>query len=295
MDLVLGDPPNRWHPVAWTGRALAAGQSLAASERRPSLLVLHGTVLVLAAAAAAAGGAALIERLLAAWPVPALVLQAWLLQCTFSLKGLFGAVSAVGARLAEGDLDEARRQLALHLVSRPTAHLDAGEVASATIESLAENLTDGWVAPLFFFLLGGLPAAWAYRVVNTADAMIGYREGELEYLGKFAARADDALNFIPARLAALSLVAGAALAGESPRAAWRTMRRDGSRTQSPNAGRTMAAMAGALGVELAKRGHYTLGAGGAPILGDLRRAMRVNAGAAGLWLLLTLWLMWWLR
>jgi adenosylcobinamide-phosphate synthase len=292
LDLALGDPPNRWHPVAWIGRLLAAGRRMAPTGG-PGRLFLHGATLVILTAGAAAGAAALIASGGGSWL--ALLLQAWALKCTFALRGLFGAASTVGASLARSDLDAARDRLACHLVSRPTAELDAGEVASATIESLAENLTDSWIAPVFFFLLGGLPVAWAYRVVNTADAMIGYRDGELEYLGKCAARLDDVLNFVPARLATLSLIAAAGLAGQSTSGAWRTVRRDGARTASPNAGLAMAAMAGALGVRLSKRGHYTLGAGPAPDLEAIGRAMRVSAWAAALWLLGTAGAGWALR
>src|SRR5262249_12562939 len=151
---------------------------------------------------------------------PALLLDALLLKCVLSLRGLRDAVTTVGAALGAGDLDRARWLLGFHLVSRPTRELDAGHVASGAVESLAENLTDSWLAPLCFFAVGGLPAAWAYRAVNTADAMIGYREGVLEHLGKAAARLDDVCNWIPARLAGLALVAGAALGGESARGAW---------------------------------------------------------------------------
>jgi adenosylcobinamide-phosphate synthase len=138
------------------------------------------------------------------------------------------------------------------------------------------------MAPLCFFLLGGLPAAWAYRVVNTADAMLGYRQGELEYLGKTSARLDDLLNWIPARLAGLGIVAGAWVAGESGRRAWRVMLRDRGRTLSPNAGWTIAAMAGALGIVLEKPGAYRLGGDALPGVDAIDRALRVTMAASGL-------------
>src|SRR5437867_1398029 len=133
-----------------------------------------------------------------------------------------------------GDRSGPRRSAGAHLVRRPTAELDTGRVASATIESAAENLTDSLVAPALFFLAGGLAGAAVYRVVNTADAMFGYRTGPLEYFGKIAARLDDLLNLIPARLAGLSLVAGAALVAEKGRGALACLRRDRRRTASPN-------------------------------------------------------------
>jgi adenosylcobinamide-phosphate synthase len=197
-----------------------------------------------------------------------------------SVRGLVAAARAVAGPLAAGDVPTARAALAFHLVSRPTAALGADEVASGAVESVAENLTDALVAPVCFYLLLGLPGAAAYRALNTADAMIGYRDGSLEWFGKVAARLDDALNFVPARLAALSLVAGAALVGQDARGAWRVLWRDGASTASPNAGRTMAAMAGALGVTLVKPGAYRLGDGRAVAAADIARALRVFAWAA---------------
>jgi adenosylcobinamide-phosphate synthase len=204
----------------------------------------------------------------------------WLL---LALRGLFAAAEAVARPLAAGDLAAARHALGRHLVSRPTAELDAPHVASGAVESVAENLTDGYVAPVLLFLVLGLPGAALYRAINTADAMLGYRDGPLEYFGKTAARLDDVLNLVPARLAALAIVAAAPLAaaGASARQGWVTLRRDRARTASPNAGWTMAAMAGALGVTLEKPGAYRLGSGGrAPCAADVTRSVRVVAAAA---------------
>lgn len=295
LDLVFGDPPNRWHPVAWIGRLVALGRRLA--PRSPDDLAIHGSFLVLIVAGASAGGALVAHALLAALPgIAAPLAQAWLLKCSLSLRGLFGAVEVVRGHLVAGDLEGARRVVAWHLVSRETADLDRGAVASAAVESLAENLTDGFVAPVCFYVLGvlmggvgaGLALAWAYRAVNTADAMIGYRRDELEYLGRATARADDLLNYLPARLAAWALVAGAWLARQSAVGAARAWRRDGGRTESPNAGQTMAAMAGALGVSLEKAGHYRLGEGPPPDPETIDRAMRVERWAAALSLALAL-------
>jgi adenosylcobinamide-phosphate synthase len=191
------------------------------------------------------------------------------------------AVWDVRDRLAAGDLGGARAAVGRHLVSRPVDGLDEGATASAAVESLAENLSDSWVAPLCFYLVGGVPGAWAYRAVNTADAMIGYRLGMLERLGGASARLDDLLNLVPSRLAALALVAGARIGGESGSRAWEVWCRDGGSTASPNAGQTMAAMAGALGVTLEKRGHYRLGDGPPPDVAVAGRAVGVFAAAAG--------------
>ena len=280
LDLALGEPPNAVHPVAWIGRAIALGRRLAGTGP-PATLLVAGSLIVVVTAAAAALGAAAVTHLTASWGWAGTLAEAVLLKGAFSLRALRAAAEEVRGALVEGDLGHARDALGRHLVSRPTAELDAAGVASGAVESVAENLTDSWMAPLLFYLVAGLPGAWAYRAVNTADAMIGYRHGVLLHLGKSAARADDVLNWLPARAAALAIVA-AALAGESPAGAWRAMRRDGPATASPNAGRTMAAMAGALGVVLEKPGHYRLGDGTPPDAETIRRAVRVAAIAAAL-------------
>jgi adenosylcobinamide-phosphate synthase len=192
-------------------------------------------------------------------------------------------VLSVGEALARQDLAEARRLLNWHLVSRNTGDLSAAEVAGAAIESLAENLTDSLTAPLLAYASGGLQAAWTYRFINTADAMWGYRTPEFEQLGKFAARLDDALNWLPARLTGWLLVAAAWLSGENAANATRTMLADHGRPTSPNSGWTMSAMAGALGVTLDKRGVYQLSGGqGRLDVTTLKRAIRVADVSVGL-------------
>ena len=281
LDITLGDPPNRLHPVAWMGYGIELGRRALCRGGRVRLFVGGAVVIVGAAAVAAVAGAA-IDALGARAGVAGPVIEGAALSLLISLRGLARAARGVATALVAGDLEAARAAVGFHLVSRPTGRLDTEQVASAAIESVAENLTDALVAPVCFYLLFGLAGAAAYRVVNTADAMIGYRDGALEWFGKVAARLDDALNFVPARLAALGIVVGAAVAGEDARGAWRVLRRDGARTASPNAGRTMAAMAGALGVTLAKPEAYRLGSGRAPSAHDIGRALAVFAWAVAL-------------
>ncbi len=217
--------------------------------------------------------------------------EAILLKMTFSLRGLAEAADEVRGALAVGNLPEARRLVSWHLVSRDTTNLDPSQVAAATIESVAENASDGVVAPLLYYTLGGLPAALAYRFANTADAMLGYRDPAHEWLGKVPARLDDLANLLPARVTAGLLILAAALAGEDAGNAWRVWRRDASKTASPNAGHPMSAMAGALDIELEKAGHYQLGAGGCPPgPGDIRRAVHLSRVAIALAIGLLAWL-----
>ena len=279
IDLVLGDPPNRYHPVAWIGRLLAAGERWLC-HGSPMRLLAGGALTTLAVAGLAGAAAALVSLIAAALGVAGILLEALALTSLLALRDLRGAARGVARDLERGDLSAARGAVAYHLVSRPTAALDEGQVASATIESVAENLTDSLVAPVCFFLAGGLVWAAVYRVINTADSMLGFRRGPLEYFGKSAARLDDLLNLIPARIAGLSLVAGAALAGASAAGALAALRRDRRRTESPNSGWPMSAMAGALGVVLEKPGVHRLGAGAPPLAADIERAVRVAGAAA---------------
>src|SRR5262245_45950522 len=280
IDLVFGDPPNRYHPVAGIGRLLGAGQRWLC-HGSPARLLVGGALTTIAVAGLVALAAALVSCVAAGLGIAGILLEALALSSLLSLRDLIGAARSVARDLDRGDLAAAREAVGYHLVSRPTAALDEGQVASATIESVAENLTDSLVAPVCFFLAGGLVWATVYRVINTADSMLGFRRGPLEYFGKSAARLDDLLNLIPARIAGLSLVAGAALVGESPGGALAGLRRDRGRAESPNSGWPMSAMAGALGVVLEKPGVHRLGAGAPPLAADIARAVRVVAAACG--------------
>ena len=289
-DLRLGEPPPALHPTVWMGRALGRARDRHAAARPSPAAALLAGAAALGAGVVAAGSAGLLaERALARVPHrrARAALGGLLLKPAFSVRALLAAGRAVERALRRGDLPAARRLLAWHLVSRDTARLTASEVAGAAIESLAENLGDGVVAPLLAHAAGGLAGAYAYRLVNTADAMLGYRTPELEWFGKAAARADDALNLAPARLAAALVALAAPAAGGSARRAFAAALADAARTPSPNAGWPMAAMAGALGVRLDKRDGgaplYVLHAAGrAPGVGDLARARRIVGAAAGL-------------
>ena len=168
------------------------------------------------------------------------------------------------------------------LVSRDAGALSEPLVAAAAIESVAENTTDSFIAPWLAFALLGLPGAFAYRAVNTLDSMIGYR-GKYEYLGKASARLDDFLNFVPARIATALLLLAGALSGCGVRQGWRTALHEHRLTASPNAGWTIAAMAGLLGVALEKPAHYLIGSEHRePAAADIGRAARVMYAAAAL-------------
>lgn len=257
IDSVLGEPANAWHPVAWLGRLISLETKWALSKGRRAQLSLGTAIVLLTLGTVTAPVYFLMLYLQELNWLVYLVSAGLLFKFTFSLRGLRQAGATVRGFLAKDDIAQARTSLG-SLVSRDTASLDKSRVVSATVESIAENSCDSLVAPLFYFLLFGVPGAIAYRVINTFDAMTGYH-GEWEHLGKFAARLDDVANFIPARITALIIVLAAWIYKRSPSAVWRVMLRDRKKTESPNAGWTMSAMAGALGVQLEKAGHYKLG------------------------------------
>ena len=275
LDLAFGEPPARVHPVVWMGRLQSTLRRWAPTAPLPAFL--WGAVMAVLGPISFGGLTWLAlghSRGPARW-----VLAVLLLKSAFAIRALATAGWDVSRPLAAGDADAAAAALG-SLVSRDTRTLTAPLVAAAAVESLAENSSDSVVAPLLFFAAAGVPGAVAYRAVNTLDAMIGYH-GELEWLGKTAARLDDLANLVPARATALLLALAAPLGGGSTRRAVAIWARDRRLTESPNAGHPMATMAGALGVELEKRGHYRLGAGlGTPTPVDVDRAVRIMLGAA---------------
>lgn len=281
LDVLLGEP-RRAHPVRLFGVFLDRVRRLRTA--RPTRDRLLGAAALAAGGAGAALATVAADRLTRrAPPALAVLLQAIALKPTFAVRALLEAGDDVRTALAANDLDSARLRLGTHLVSRPVDDLAHHEVAAATIESLAENLTDAVVAPFLFAATVGPGAAWAYRFVNTADAVLGYRTVELRHLGEVPARVDDVLNLLPARLGAVLIGLAAPAGGGDTNRALRTALRERTRTASPNAGWTMAAMAGALGVSLSKRGAYTLNPSGrAPTPADIGRAERIVAAASGL-------------
>jgi len=264
IDLVLGEPPRVMHPVVWIGKvALFLGKGGIGGRRWAQFVYGCGTTLLtMGLFVAPAYFLLLYLKGINFWLY--VIVAAALLKYTFSLKELRQAALGVKVLLLKDKLDEARFELR-SLVSRDTRGLPQPLLVSATVESVAENSCDSFVAPLFYFLLLGVPGAIAYRVVNTLDAMVGYH-GEYEYLGKFASRLDDVLNFVPARLTALLLVLATFLSRKDTRSSWQVMLSDHANTESPNAGWPMAAVAGALNVQLEKVGHYKLGRANAHLI-----------------------------
>jgi adenosylcobinamide-phosphate synthase len=244
------------HPVIWIGRLIGAmDRSWNAAARSFAARRAAGVAALLVLVSVSGGVALLLQTALLAVPFGVLML-ALLASSLLAQRSLHEHVARVAAGLEQGGL-EAGREAVSHIVGRDPQSLDEAGVARAGIESLAENFSDGVVAPAFWLAVGGLPGAAIYKAVNTADSMIGHRTPRHEAFGWASARCDDVLNLPASRLTGLAIVAAAALLPRmDARAAWRALRRDARHHRSPNAGWPEAAMAGALGLALAGPRHY---------------------------------------
>ena len=288
LDAAVGDPPWLPHPVRLLGRAIAwADGHLPGRHGSPRVQRLTGLILALGLPAATFALTGLLLSLAArVHPLLALGLNLWWGAQALAARDLARESGRVARALEKGDLPDAR-QLVSRIVGRDTAQLDETGVARAAVETVAENLGDGVVAPLVYLALGGAPLALAYKAVSTLDSMVGYKREPYRYFGWASARLDDGVNFLPARLSALALcLAAAVLPGESGRGALAVWRRDRRRHPSPNSAQGEAAMAGALGVRLGGPCRYrgavsqkpVLGAPGRPARGaDIPRANRLMA------------------
>ena len=254
LDLLIADPRGWPHPVVWIGRLISSGETLLREQIRDEywgglLLVL----LVLGITGLSALLALTLAGAVAGWLQ--LLLSLWLAASCLALRGLHLESQPVIEALQRGELDDARQALAM-IVGRDTAQLDAAGILRATVETLAENASDAVIAPLFYLCLGGPVAGLLYKATNTLDSMIGYKNQRYLHFGRVAAKLDDLLNWIPARLTAGLLVAAAWLTGLDGPGAWRMMRRDAKQHLSPNAGWPEAAAAGALGLQLGGGASY---------------------------------------
>jgi adenosylcobinamide-phosphate synthase len=263
LDAIFGDMPALFrhvpHPVAIAGRAIAAFDKKLNRERRGGAVRrVRGIVTVVVLVAAAYGLGWGIERACGMHPA-GIAVEAFAVGILLAQRSLFDHVSAVAQALDHGGTT-AGRDAVRHIVGRDPMQLDRHGVARAAIESLAENFSDGVVAPAFWFLVLGLPGLVAYKMANTLDSMIGHRSRRHRYFGWAAARFDDLLNLVPARLSGLLLATAALFGRESHIApALGVMLRDAHKHRSPNAGWPESAMAGALGLSLAGPRAYAEG------------------------------------
>ncbi|MDO4357231.1 MAG: adenosylcobinamide-phosphate synthase CbiB [Clostridia bacterium] len=278
LDLLFGDPDWLTHPVVIMGRCITH------LERRLRALfpkTNRGELWAGAVLAALLPLGTLIVCGSALWlcglvhPALRFALEAFWCGQALAMKGLRDESAEVWRKLTTDTLEAARKQVG-RIVGRDTAELTAEGVTKAAVETVAENFSDGVIAPLCFMILGGAPLALCYKAINTMDSMVGYRNERYLYFGRAAARLDDAANYLPARLSALLLIAAAGLTGHDMAGAWRIWRRDRRNHASPNSAQTEAAMAGALGVQLAGPAHYFGQYDPKPTIGDSLRPVEPN-------------------
>jgi adenosylcobinamide-phosphate synthase len=282
LDLAIGEVPNTYHPISWLGKLISFEVKLLPKKGKGIQLVLGAFAVLITIGTITVLLFFLLGTLKEINLILYIITSGILLKLAFSIRGLARAVIDVKKLLIADKISKAKISLK-SLVSRETDNFGKGQVVAATIESLAENSCDSFIAPLFYFLIFGVPGAIAYRIINTFDSMIGYH-GQWEYSGKFAARIDDVVNFIPARIAAVLIVVAAWICKKNVVRSWQIMLRDHNKTQSPNAGWTMSAIAGALEIQLEKTGHYKLG--------DNHYSLSVNTIDSSLKMILTVILVW---
>jgi len=265
LDLKFGDPKNKYHPTSWIGTLIAKLTPMAKNEH--AVMEKFGGVCIVAITSG------LVVLLLFALDIGitlisvdyvslivSVIVGGLLLKTTIAIRGMEKHAKSVLESLDEENLDMARNHLSM-IVKRNTKNLDKNHVLSGVLESISENTVDGITGPLFYYALFGLPGAFVYRVINTADSMIGYKTDIFKNVGWFAATCDSVLNYIPSRLTGLVMIISAAILHNNWKESYKIMIRDGKKTESPNAGYPMAALAGALETKFEKINHYKLGDG----------------------------------
>ena len=258
LDALFGDPAWLPHPVVFMGKAIARLEGFLRPRlpKTPKGEVLGGAIVAfclpvgtLVFTGAVCRGAARLHPLLG------LAVQMFWCAQALAARGLVQESTNVYKELVKPDLPAARRAVS-RIVGRDTAALTAEGVTKAAVETVAENASDGVIAPLFYMLLGGAPLALTYKAINTMDSMLGYKNERYLYFGRVPAKLDDAANYLPSRLAGLLWVAAAAFTRNDAKGAWKIWRRDRRRHASPNSAQTESACAGALGVQLAGPAYY---------------------------------------
>ena len=260
IDIGLGEYPDRIHPTIGIGKIISHLKRHA-KDANPRVEKANGILMAIVIVLVVALPVAVLLFWLRQLPygeILYIVVGAILFKATFAITGMGQYTNPIADALKKNDLAGARKWLP-YIVRRDPNSLNERQIISAAVESIAESTTDGITAPFFFFALFGVPGAFAYRVVNTLDSMVGYKNVENRNIGWFSAKLDTLANYVPARLTAYLMVAAAFVLGEDWHESWRILQRDKHKTASPNAGYTISAMAGALNIQLEKQGYYALG------------------------------------
>jgi len=265
LDFAVGDPRNKFHPTAWIG-SLIAKLTPHTKNSSKNLEKLGGIFIILISSGIVVSLMIFLDigiKLITVdyiYIIISVIVGGVLLKTTIAIKGMERHALAVVTAIEQNNISSARDNLSM-IVKRNTKNLDKNHVFSGVLESISENTVDGITGPLFYFAVFGLPGAFVYRVVNTADSMIGYKTDIFKNVGWFGANCDKILNYIPSRLTGFIMILSAMILGNDWRKSYEIMIRDGRKTKSPNAGYPMAAIAGALGAKFEKIDHYSLGDG----------------------------------
>jgi adenosylcobinamide-phosphate synthase len=265
IDLIFGDPKNRYHPTAWIGMLIAKFTPIAKNQN-PIYEKIGGVLIILIISSIVALLLSSLDVVISLIStdyvsmIASVIIGALLLKTTIAIRGMEKHAISVLESLENNDLDMARNYLSM-IVKRNTTNLDKNHVVSGVLESISENTVDGITSPMFYYAFFGLPGAFIYRIINTADSMIGYKNDIFKNIGWFTATCDTILNYIPSRLTGLLMIFSAAILQNNWRHSYKVMIRDGKKTESPNAGYPMAALAGALETKFVKINHYKLGDG----------------------------------
>ena len=260
LDFIFGDPSWLPHPICFIGKLISITEKAVRRfcGEKPEGLLMGGFVLVVIVLTVTFAVPYFILTLAEMYsPVLAFAVETFMFYQIFAMRSLKEASLQVYEALKSGDLQEARKKLSW-IVGRDTAELTDEEVAKAAVETVAENTSDGVIAPLFFMFIGGAPLAFLYKAINTMDSMVGYKNDKYLYFGRCAAKLDDAANFIPARISGLLMVAAAYFLNMDASGSWRIFKRDRRHHLSPNSAMTESAAAGALGIKLGG-GHFYFG------------------------------------
>lgn len=278
LDLVLGDPRWLYHPVRIIGKGISVMEKVLRKVFPASKTGerIAGGVLVLVITAASAGIPWGILALAYRWQTWAgVALETWMCYQLLAARSLRDESRKVYDALKEGDLEKSRYAVSM-IVGRDTGNLTKEGVTKAAVETVAENTSDGVTAPLFYMMIGGAVLGFAYKAVNTMDSMVGYKNDTYRYFGTAAAKLDDAVNYIPARLSAWLMIFGAYLTGMNGKLAGKIYLRDRYRHSSPNSAQTEAVMAGALEIQLAGPAWYFGKLHEKPFIGDPVRPVQIQ-------------------
>lgn len=256
VDWLFGDPPNKYHPVAWLGRLVGYCVPRLKGGAEKAKGAAFAVLLVIAVALAV--HFLVFVSMYLAGIVALAIASAIILKITIAVRGMERHAKAIMSCLETGDLAGARQNLSM-IVRRKTNDLDEQHILSATIECVSESTVDGITGPIFYYSLFGPVGAFAYRAINTLDSMVGYKDDYFKDIGWMSARLDTAANYMPARITALLMIVSAKMLGADWKNSLSVLQRDHAKTFSSNAGYPMATMAGALRVRLEKIGHYALG------------------------------------